>query len=157
MFHFGKVQFDDKLEFITDVFIFVTGLIIENMHIDHIAVWTGNIEIEKDFFLKYFECTVNEKYVNSRKQFSSYFITFAGGARIELMSRADIIAGRAGETLGIAHIALNAGSRARVDRLTETIERDGYIVVSKPRVTGDGYYESTVLDPENNIIEIMCR
>jgi lactoylglutathione lyase len=126
------------------------------MQIDHIAVWTGDIEIEKDFFLKYFECTVNEKYVNPTKQFSSYFITFARGARIELMSRADIIEGKIGETLGIAHIALNAGSRSNVDLLTQAIEQDGHIVVYKPRITGDGYYESTVLDPENNIIEIMC-
>jgi lactoylglutathione lyase len=127
------------------------------MHIDHIAVWTGNIEIEKNFFLKYFECTVNEKYFNPGKQFSSYFITFAGGARIELMSRADIISRRAGETLGTAHIALNAGSREKVDRLTKIIERDGYMVISKPRVTGDGYYESAILDPENNIIEIISK
>jgi lactoylglutathione lyase len=155
MFHFGRVQFDVSQNSL-QIFYICYSLIIENMHIDHIAVWTGNIEIEKDFFLKYFECTVNEKYVNPQKQFSSYFITFARGARIELMSRADITAGRSGETLGIAHIALNAGSRVKVDRLTETIERDGYIVVTKPRVTGDGYYESTVLDPENNIIEIMC-
>jgi lactoylglutathione lyase len=140
-----------------DIFIFVTDLIFDNMHIDHIAVWTRNIENEKDFFLKYFECTVNEKYVNPLKQFSSYFITFTGGARIELMSRADIFSERSGETLGIAHFALNAGSREKVDRLTGTIERDGYNVVSKPRLTGDGYYESTVLDPENNIIEIMCQ
>jgi lactoylglutathione lyase len=140
-----------------DIFIFVASLITEKMHIDHIAVWTGNIEIEKNFFLKYFECTVNEKYVNPVKQFSSYFITFAGGSRIELMNRADITAGRVGETLGIAHIALNAGSRENVDRLTETIEQDGYIVVSNPRATGDGYYESTVLDPENNIIEILSK
>jgi len=127
------------------------------MHIDHIAVWTDNIETEKEFFIKYFECTANEKYFNPRKQFSSYFITFEGGSRIELMSRVDISAKRAGETLGIAHIALNAGSREKVDRLTDIIERDGYMVVSKPRITGDGYYESTILDPENNIIEIMCK
>jgi lactoylglutathione lyase len=140
---------------LTDIFIFVTSFITEKMYIDHVAVWTRNIEIEKDFFLKYFECTVNEKYFNPRKQFSSYFITFSGGARIELMDKADITAGREGETFGIAHIALNARTREEVDRLTEMIEQDGYRVVSKPRVTGDGYYEGTVLDPENNIIEIM--
>lgn len=127
------------------------------MNIDHIAIWTDDIEIEKDFFLKYFECTVNEKYVNKAKQFFSYFITFPGGARIELMNRADITMKRAGETLGIAHIAVNAGSREKVDRLTQVLEHDGYTVASGPRVTGDGYYESSVLDPENNIIEIISK
>ena len=126
------------------------------MHIDHIAIWTKDLENEKDFFLKYFECTANEKYVNPAKQFFSYFITFAGGSGIELMSRADITAERAGETLGIAHIAINAGSREKVDKLTEIFERDGIIVVSKPRITGDGYYESVILDPESNLIEIVC-
>jgi lactoylglutathione lyase len=128
------------------------------MHIDHIAIWTRNIEIEKEFFLKYFECTVNKKYINQAKFFSSYFITFEGGARIELMNRSDITGQRAeGETLGIIHIAINAGSRGKVDSLTEMLERDGLTVVSRPRVTGDGYYESTILDPENNTIEIMCH
>ena len=125
------------------------------MKIDHIAIWTKDLENEKDFFLKYFECTANEKYVNPAKQFSSYFITFAGGSGIELMSRADITAERAGETLGIAHIAINAGTREKVDKLTEIFESDGIIVVSKPRITGDGYYESVILDPEGNVIEIM--
>ena len=126
------------------------------MHLDHIAIWTKDLENEKDFFLRYFECTANEKYVNPAKQFSSYFITFAGGSRIELMSRADITAERAGEILGMAHIAINVSSREKVDKLTEIFERDGIIVVSKPRITGDGYYESVILDPEDNVIEIMC-
>ena len=127
------------------------------MHIDHIAIWTKDLENEKDFFLKYFECTANEKYVNLVKQFSSYFITFAGGSKIELMSRADITAERAGETLAIAHIAINVRTREKVDKLTEIFEREGIIVVSKPRITGDGYYESVILDPEGNMIELMCE
>jgi len=127
------------------------------MYIDHIAVWTENLENEKDFFLRYFECSVNEKYINPAKQFSSYFITFNGGARIELMERADIREGRGGETLGPAHIAINAGSREKVDKMTERFEKDGLTVVSKPRITGDGYYESVILDPENNVIEILYK
>ena len=125
------------------------------MHIDHIAIWTKNLENEKNFFLKYFDCTVNEKYVNRGKQFASYFITFKGGARIELMSRADIGTEREGKVLGIAHIAVNVGSREKVDKLTKLFERDGHVVVSRPRTTGDGYYESVILDPEKNTIEIM--
>ena len=127
------------------------------MHIAHIAIWTENLENEKNFFLKYFECSVNEKYVNPLKQFSSYFITFEGGARLELVKRTNITEGRAGETLGIAHFAVDAGSREKVDRMTEILENDGHKVLSKPRVTGDGYYESVVLDPEKNIIEIISK
>ena len=127
------------------------------MHIDHIAIWTDNLENEKNFFLKYFECSVNEKYVNPRKQFSSYFITFEGGTRIELMNRSDITNERGVEALGIAHFAVDAGSREKVDMMTAIFENDGHRVVSRPRVTGDGYYESVVLDPENNVIEIISR
>lgn len=125
------------------------------MHIDHIAIWTSDLEKEKDFFLRYFECTADEKYVNSEKCFSSYFITFASGARIELMSRPDIINHGKADTPGLTHIAIDAVSREDVDKLTERIERDGYVVAGKPRVTGDGYYESVILDPEGNRIEIL--
>jgi lactoylglutathione lyase len=127
------------------------------MHIDHVAIWTYNLENEKNFFLKYFKCTVNEKYINPRNQFSSYFITFEGGPRIELMSRPDITNESSGETLGIAHFAVDAGSREKVDIMTAVFVNDGHRVVSGPRVTGDGYYETVVLDPENNIIEIISR
>jgi lactoylglutathione lyase len=127
------------------------------MQIDHIAIWTDNLENEKNFFLKYFECSANEKYFNPRNQFSSYFITFAGGTRIELMKRTDITKERVGEALGIAHFAVDLGSREKVDFMTEILENDGHKVVRKPRVTGDGYYESVVLDPENNVIEIMSK
>lgn len=127
------------------------------MQIDHIAIWTTDLEKEKDFFMKYFDCSVNEKYINPKKQFSSYFLNFNGGARIELMKRDDIIAERGGETLGISHFALDTGSRDDVDRLTAILENDGHRIVSRPRITGDGYYESVVLDPEGNIIELISK
>ena len=127
------------------------------MDIDHIAIWTENLEREKDFFLRYFECSVNEKYINPVKQFSSYFISFGSGARIELMERADIREGRAGDTLGTAHIAINVGSREKVDSMTERFEKDGFTVAGKPRITGDGFYESVIMDPENNVIELMSH
>lgn len=127
------------------------------MHIDHIAIWTGDLDKEKDFFIKYFECSANEKYVNPLTQFSSYFITFAGGARIELMKRTDVDTARTGDTLGAAHFAIDAESREKVDTLSEILENDGYRVIGKPRITGDGYYECVVLDPENNVIEIISR
>lgn len=127
------------------------------MQIDHIAIWTTDLEKEKDFFMKYFDCSVKEKYINTIKQFSSYFIVFKGGARIELMKRTDITAERGGVTLGIAHFALDTGSRDNVDRLTAILENDGHRIVSRPRITGDGYYESVVLDPEGNIIELISK
>ena len=127
------------------------------MNIDHIAIWTDNLENEKDFFLKYFSCTASHKYSNPLKRFSSYFITFEGGARIELMHRENISADRTGETLGLAHFAVDVGSRENVDVLTQLFERDGLIITSHPRITGDGYYESVILDPEKNVIEIMSH
>jgi len=127
------------------------------MHIDHIAIWTYDPEAIKDFFLKYFNCTAGEKYINPIKKFSSYFISFKEGSRIELMKREDISSKRKGEMLGLAHISINAGSRAGVDELTDRIEQDGHDIVSKPRITGDGYYESVVQDPEGNVIEIISE
>ena len=98
----------------------------------------------------------NEKYVNKKKNFSSYFLSFDDGARIELMHRPDISehVGNKGVTNGLTHIAISAGSKENVDRLTESIRNDGFIVSGKPRKTGDGYYESVILDPEGNLIEI---
>lgn len=131
--------------------------ITERMHIDHIAIWTADLEMEKNFFIQYFDCSVNEKYVNPKKQFSSYFVAFASGARIELMKRDDIITERGGENLGITHFALDTGSRDKVDEITATLENDGHRIVSGPRITGDGYYESVVLDPEGNVIELISK
>jgi lactoylglutathione lyase len=127
------------------------------MHIDHIAIWTSDLETVKDFYLKYFKCKAGKKYINPVKRFSSYFITFEEGSRIELMKREDIKTGRAGETLGLAHVSINAGSRENVDKLTAKIERDGHTIAGRPRVTGDGYYESVVLDPEGNVVELIGR
>jgi len=125
------------------------------MNIDHIAIWTIDLEKEKEFFIKYFGCKAGEKYLNSEKQFASYFITFPGGARIELMHRPGIHDGRYEGTAGLTHIAVNVGRREIVDQLTGKLENDGYIVAGRPRITGDGYYESVILDPEGNRIEIL--
>ena len=127
------------------------------MHIDHIAIWTHDIETLKDFYLKYFNCTVGEKYINSAKGFSSYFLSFGEGSRVEIMHKENITSESEGEKLGLAHFSINVGSSEAVDELTERIEKDGHIISGKPRLTGDGYYESVVLDPEGNVIEIMSR
>ena len=127
------------------------------MKIHHTAIWVSNLEREKDFFLKYFDCTAGEKYVNQLNKFSSYFVTFKGGGRIEIMKRDDITCEEMEESLGYSHIALDAGSREEVNNLTDKLVNDGVIVLNGPRITGDGYYESVILDPENNRIEIMSE
>jgi lactoylglutathione lyase len=125
------------------------------MHINHIAIWVNNLELMKDFYLKYFNGKSGSKYKNESKKFESYFISFGGNARIELMHSSahnDKITNEG--KLGLAHIAISVGSADEVDKLTERIQNDGLKVTSGPRRTGDGYYESTVYDPEGNIIEI---
>jgi lactoylglutathione lyase len=127
------------------------------MRIDHTAILVNDLEGERDFFIKYFDCTVNEKYVNPIKRFYSFFLTFPDGGRIEIMKKDNIGPAGTDISLGYAHIAINAGSREKVDSLTWLMQRDGIIIVSGPRVTGDGYYESVILDPENNRIEIVSE
>jgi len=126
------------------------------MKIEHIAIWVRDLERSKDFYTRFFNMNCNEKYLNEKKQFSSYFLSFEGGARIEIMHRPDIAerSDRAGLTLGFTHFAISVGSRERVDELTELIRKAGFEVTGEPRTTGDGYYESVVSDPEGNLVEI---
>lgn len=126
------------------------------MRIEHLAIWVSDLEPMKAFYQKYFDLQANEKYFNPKKEFSSYFLSFAHGARIELMHRPDIagILTKAHPKLGLAHFAISVGSKQNVDSLTERIRKDGYTLVGAPRTTGDGYYESIISDPEGNLIEI---
>jgi lactoylglutathione lyase len=127
------------------------------MHIAHLAIWAKDLESLKTFYERYFGARANTKYINAQKHFQSYFLTFTSGARLELMSRPDIpsMATQSGqEHLGYAHLAISVGSEAAVDALTLRLVNDGYPCLDGPRRTGDGYYESVVLDPEGNRIEI---
>ena len=127
------------------------------MHIAHLGIWAKDLENLKAFYERYFGAQANPKYINAHKQFQSYFLTFASGARLELMYRPDIssLAIQAGqEWLGYAHLAMSVGSESAVDTLTVRLVNDGYQCLDGPRRTGDGYYESVVLDPEGNRIEI---
>ena len=126
------------------------------MKIDHIAIWTKDLEKMRDFYLKFFDLSANEKYFNPKKRFSSYFLSFDSGARIELMHRPDIseMIQKPGYNLGLTHLAISVGSREKVDSLTKTIKANGFSIIGEPRTTGDGYYESVVSDPEGNLIEI---
>jgi lactoylglutathione lyase len=125
--------------------------------IDHIAIWTSDLERLKAFYETYFQAAAGPKYTNPKRQFESYFLSFPTGPRLELMympaippSRNDIDA----QFTGYIHLALGAGSQAEVDALTGRLRADGYRVLDGPRRTGDGYYESAVLDPDGNRIEI---
>ncbi len=129
------------------------------MRIDHIAIWCDDIEAMRTFYTRYFDCTSNEKYFNPTKIYTSYFLSFGqGGARIELMHRPDIDGEppRRGFTKGVAHICIELGSEERVRELTERLRNDGHTIASECRHTGDGYFESAVLDPEGNYVEISA-
>jgi lactoylglutathione lyase len=129
------------------------------MKIEHIALWTRNLEEMKDFYVEFFQGEANEKYVNPKTGFESYFITFDAGARLEIMRKAGIPENRNDvdeQYTGYIHLAIATESRARVDELTERLRVRGYRVVSEARETGDGYYESCVLDPDENRIEIIA-
>jgi len=127
------------------------------MKIDHIAIWVDDLEGMKNFYVKYFGCSVSAKYENQAKQFSSYFLSFGDGTRVELMHRTDIVERESNDKLGLTHLAFRLESREVVNKLTTTFAEDGFAVEGSPRVTGDGYYESMVLDPENNRLELVAE
>ena len=125
------------------------------MHIEHIAMYVNDIEKTKEFFVNYFNATSNEGYHNPNTEFRSYFLTFGDGARLEIMNRPQMKDEE--KTLnrtGYIHIAFSLGSKKQVDDLTERLRNDGFSVVSGPRTTGDGYYESCIIGIEGNQIEI---
>ena len=125
------------------------------MSIEHVAMYVRDLDRARDFFVEYFGGTANGGYHNPNTDFRSYFITFDGGARLELMHRPGLVdAQEASERTGYVHVAFSVGSREAVDALTERLRRDGFEVKSGPRTTGDGYYESCVVGVEGNLVEI---
>ena len=127
------------------------------MKIEHIAIWVKDIEKVCEFYRRYFGGIVHPIYHNPTKQFTSRFVTFDEGARLEVMHRPDIntLPGMPGEErIGLTHLSFSVGSKEKVDSLTQQMSNDGIQVVGQPRTTGDGYYESVVLDPEDNRVEI---
>jgi len=127
------------------------------MNIDHVAIYVNNLEVEKDFYVKYFGAQASEKYTNFRNDFSSYFLVFDNGSRFEIMHRTGMIdPKKAKYRSGYHHVALKVGDTKAVDALTAQMEDDGVYVVTAPRSTGDGYYASIVEDPEGNEIEILA-
>ena len=125
------------------------------MRIEHIAMYVNDLEAAKDFFVKYFGAVSNEGYHNKTTDFRSYFLSFDDGARLELMRKPQM--DDTEKTLnrtGYVHIAFSLGSKEAVDELTVRLKNDGYQVISGPRTTGDGYYESCIVGIEGNQIEI---
>ena len=125
------------------------------MKIEHIALYMQDLEAARRFFVKYLGAVSNDGYHNPRTGFRSYFLSFEDGARLELMNKPEMpdLPKELART-GYAHIAFSVGSREKVDALTAELKADGYEVVSGPRTTGDGYYESCVIAVEGNQIEI---
>lgn len=127
------------------------------MEIEHAALYVSDLEGAKDFFVRYFEAVPGALYHNPATGFRSYFLSFAGGARLEIMHRPDVpVRQGPAEQTGFVHLAFRTGSREAVDRLTARLTRDGYPVRSGPRVTGDGYYESCVAGFEGMLLEITA-
>ena len=123
------------------------------MRIEHIAIWVSDLETTREFYEKYFNVKSNVKYVNPVKGFSSYFLSFEDGARIEIMHKEGLDV-KKDDCLGLAHFAISLGSKERVDELTKQLRVDGFTVEGEPRTTGDGYYESVIKDPAGNLIEL---
>ena len=125
------------------------------MKIEHIAMYVNDLESTKQFFEKYMGAISNDIYHNEMTGLKSYFLTFEDGARLEIMNKPDMDdMDKTPERTGFIHIAFSVGSREKVDLLTTQLEKDGYEVISGPRTTGDGYYESCIIAIEGNQIEI---
>ncbi|HCS96568.1 MAG TPA: glyoxalase [Lachnospiraceae bacterium] len=125
------------------------------MKIEHIAMYVQDLEKTRDFFVKYFAAKSNAMYHNPNTDFKSYFLSFDDGARLEIMQKPGVEAQTENQMrTGFIHMAISVGSKEQVDKLTETLKQDGYMVTSGPRTTGDGYYESCVVAVEGNLIEI---
>ena len=125
------------------------------MRIEHIAMYVNDLAAARDFFVRYFNAKSNEGYHNKTTDFSSYFLHFDDGARLEIMKKP--VMEDFQKTLsrtGYVHIAFSLGSKDAVDELTEKMRNDGYDIISGPRTTGDGYYESCIIGPEGIQIEI---
>ncbi|HEU4779665.1 MAG TPA: VOC family protein [Steroidobacteraceae bacterium] len=122
--------------------------------VEHVGLWVNDIDTVASFYAKYFNAQVGELYRNPSKGFESRFLTFDGGARLEIMKRQDVTQRAVNELLGLAHVALCVGGEATVDALAARLQTDGLTPDSGPRRTGDGYYECVVRDPEGNRVEI---
>ncbi|HEX7113135.1 MAG TPA: VOC family protein [Mizugakiibacter sp.] len=129
------------------------------MHIEHVALWTDDIDRCANFYVTYFGAVAGPRYVNAAKGFESCFLRFEGGARLEVMkttTQSPVALPPGAQRMGLTHLAIAVGSERSVDALTARLQTGGHPVLDGPRRTGDGYYESVVLDPDGNRIEITA-
>lgn len=126
------------------------------MFIEHVAIWVEDLEGMKEFYETYFEAQTNELYFNPMTKFSSYFLTFESGSRLELTNKKHL-SNQVTDSLGYTHLAMAVGSKEDVDALAHRLVEDGYPLLNGPRTTGDGYYEAVVQDPEGNLIELTTK
>ena len=131
------------------------------MTLEHVAIWTDNLERLKEYYIKYFQAVSNDKYMNTNEGFESYFLSFESGARLEIMSMPGI-PGNLNHSIkaqyrGIIHLAFGVNSMEEVNIKAKELLQDGFPVLSGPRKTGDGYYEFETLDPDNNRLEVTAR
>ena len=137
------------------------------MSIEHVGVWVEDLERELAFYTGLLDGTAGDFYENPATGLRSYFVSFNGGARLELMNRSCVgacpeqsggrgVAFQQPPSIGYAHVAFQLGRPDAVDALVALLALNGVTVESVPRVTGDGYYEAVVLDPEGNRIELMA-
>lgn len=124
------------------------------MRIDHVAIYTPALEKSRQFYCQYFGFTSGEKYINPNRGFESYFLSGKDGTRLELMFLPGLEGSEKRNMWGLAHIAIGVGSEGKVIALTQELVTDGYNLVSAPRRTGDGYFESVIEDPDGNFVEI---
>ncbi len=128
------------------------------MKIEHVAIYVNDMEAEKNFFVKYFDAKTSEKYSNFRNDFSSYFLTFDDGSRLEIMNRTSMTdPAKTPYRTGFHHIAMEVGDRKDVDDIVKKLDADGYKIINGARTTGDGYYAAVVDDNEGNEIEIIAK
>lgn len=124
--------------------------------IEHVGVWVNDLGKMKSFYEKYFNAVTTKKYYNPKTEFSSYFLNFENGARLELCHRPDIVE-KNKNSFGFYHLAIAVGDKADVDAFAKRFEEDGFPIQSGPRTTGDGYYEAIVSDPEGNLLELTTH
>jgi lactoylglutathione lyase len=120
--------------------------------IAHVALRVNDLEQMKSFYCDTFHARAGNKYFNTETKFSSYFLRFPSGARLEIIHQESTQKLQTATQWG--HLAISIGSKSGVDKLTETFKQRGTPVLSEPRFTGDGYYESVIADPEGNRVEI---
>ncbi len=125
------------------------------MNIEHVALYVNDLEKMRNFYETYFGAKSTVLYHNKKTNFRSYFLSFENGCRLEIMNAPNLEEKKEPNVrLGYIHLAFSTGSKEKVLELTEKLRTDGFIVTSEPRTTGDGYFESCVLDYESNVIEI---